>query len=301
MKRPLTIDELRKSDPFADGANLDLRGYPHLQPKTDTSWTNPDDPKTVLNDYLNSEEGQKEFVRLAPEAAEKIDEDERLRIFAEFMTEARRQGLPYFECEKNGQELSAMIEQRYNNQWTVENLRAGWVHLVISGRGILDPNEPRILSQEDEIRICRQAAQGDMQSALGAYLECRLPKNDVRALARADLAGYEAIFSKPRMQPYIREATLFAWQAGHPEIEETDELTNFLKRFTSKKLVFTFAMLDEGYDQFLKSQEQQQQAALLAPDVPTAQEIIEDFEGMSDEEAASTVAAARRALAKERR
>jgi len=276
--------------------------------KADSWWIDPDfapleasEPAIGSRRWLASKEVQEDFAKLAPEAAAQADEDERLRIFAEFMTEARRQGLPYFECEKNGQELSAMIEQRYNNQWTVENLRASWARLVLIGKGILDPDEPRLLSQEDEIRISRQAAQGDMQSALGAYLECRLPKNDVRALGRADLAGYEAIFSKPRMQPYIREATLFAWQAGHPEIEETDELTNFLKRFTSKKLVFTFAMLDEAYDQFVKSQEQQQQAALLAPDVPTPQEITEDFEEMSDDEAASTMAAVRRTLAKERR
>jgi hypothetical protein len=237
-----------------------------------------------FNRWLESPEVQEEFARLAPEAAAQADEDERIRAWEEFKTEARNRGLPFFECDKNSQALSAMIFESFGDQWTVENLRQAWARLVVMGKGILDPNEPRLLSQQDEIRISRMAAQGDLQTALGAYLECRLPKNDVRALARADAAQYEEIFSKVRLQPLVREGILFTWYAGHPDIQESPELTNFFERFTSRKLVITFATLDEAYDQYVKSQEGQQQAALLAPDQPTQAEVIAEIEELPDDE-----------------
>jgi hypothetical protein len=286
-KKALTVEQLKKSNPWID---------PEFQQPIEIS-----DPGAALKAYLKSKEGQDDFARLDPQAAAKADEHERIGVWEEFKTEARNHGLPYFACEKNDRALSAMIEGSFGDEWTVENLRGAWARLVIAGKGILNPDEPRLLTQEDEIRISRMAATGDMQNALAEYLRCRFPRKDVRELERADAAEYEEILSKTALQPLIKEAFLFTWFAGHPDVPETDELTKFFQEFTSKKLVITFATLDELHDQFVKLQEREQHAALFAPEpTPTPEQTITTIEDMADAEVSETMAAVRKAYATRR-
>ncbi len=275
MKKPKpTLDEILKSDPFYDGGNtnLDLSGFPHLQPGPEDE--SPIDERFAPLDTRGQgigSSGLKEFLanpdsdslaevgKRDPKLRQKLEEEH-----AEAVANAFRAKRPdYFRSADNYTALvqhlavkhlrkdylsdsEAVRELTAAQVWTVENLESAFHTLTQRGELEVRPGQIKQLTKEEADEVVAAIHSEGPETAVIQYIIYALGgKMPEYESPREFLAQNAELASR---------AAEFVWLNSRPNACDSAEWRAYKEQRLAGKRLVTVRMLDEIWKQFEKEQ-----------------------------------------------
>jgi hypothetical protein len=282
MKTKLSYKEVLQSDPFADGANLDLSGFPDYSelpaPKDDPFAPRIADFSSDQLKHFAADPGRDVIEELAvrtnnPELLAQV-QDEREGIEAEKFVANNPQ---YYQSDENAEALRDYLDEK-KLAFTEENLTLAFKALSESGALEVPAGGTRELTEEQHLVLCRMCNAGRLEDALMNYLRFRIV-----GAVRKDPS------TDPRYQDVCRDAAYFIFENSTPDFVPTKAAREFFESFISGRVV-TLPILRAAHDAWRKLEAKSERGLLLEswqrPENKPAdpQTIAESFDELSDEE-----------------
>jgi hypothetical protein len=278
MKK-LSYAEVIASDPFADGVNLDLSGFPDYA-ALETPKEDPFAPR--LNTYANA---LKDFAsnpsdEVLQELASRTGDQ---NIVAEVkdrqeLAEAEiflAKNPTYYRTDENFDRLNEYLAEK-KLPFVASNLTAAFKALTKSGELETAPGQIRELSDTEHLMLSRKITSGDLEGALWDYLKFR--------------AGNftHDITLDPHYRKLTESACWYLFENGTVEYIPTRETRKFMNEFIAGRLV-TLPLLRAAHAAWQKQESRAQKGLYAyAPETPAApadaQTISKSFEDMSDDQ-----------------
>ena len=138
------------------------------------------------------------------------------------------------------------------------------------------------LTPSQEIEIARLCQSGNKGEGIARYLEYRIGSE--RAQQYGD--GSEMV-SDPELQSVMAECAYFCWLNSRPDVRDSEEFRTFVSDYAGSRPI-NFDILDAAHAAYGPHQEKQATRAAVArfgeQEQPSAREVQQSLEDMSDEE-----------------
>lgn len=153
----------------------------------------------------------------------------------------------YYRHDDNYNVIREYVEERdlaFNRQ----NLAIAYKALSRTGKLQVDPDTPRPLTERDSRAIALQAASGDVEGAVGRYLQLRLPQT-ASEMWMYSTSLQEALdtVAAPEYKRLVEEAVWFCWGHGRANYSPTRARREFIQEYVAGRIP-TAHLLDQAWD-----------------------------------------------------
>lgn len=269
------LAELRRTDPFASGANLSLEAYPWLQQQSEPTFEDDKFAPLDTRGQGAGSSGLKKFLGNPDrESVVELRDLELLRKYDEQHgsgTTVYANGVPF------------QISQRGDKWHAKGKTPDGTVHrFSASSRDALFPrisraveeNAVKELTPSQRLEVVRVAQAGNVGAAIVRYLEFAI--GEKRA---ARYASPNQMLGDPTLADIFDEAASVTWFAARPKARDSEEFQEFLQEYRGNRPL-NHDLLDGAYESFTERSHR----LIYAPLQETQQTKPESLDNLSDQE-----------------
>jgi len=214
-----------------------------------------------------------------PGLIERLQEDREVVEAKAFMTAHRA----YFRSDDNYDTMREYLEER-GLVFDRQNLAIAYKALSRTGTLQADPDTPRPLTERDSRAIALQAASGDVEGAVGRYLQLRLPET-ASEMWMYSTSLQEALdtVAAPEYKGLLEQAVFFCWGHGRANYSPTRSRREFLQTYVAGRIP-TARLLDEAWAACQLAEKDALRSALFGQDAPLQTEQEPDLDSLSDQQ-----------------
>jgi hypothetical protein len=167
-----------------------------------------------------------------PELVERIQDDREVAEARAFMAA----NPSYFRSDDNYDIIRNYIEAR-GMVFNRDSLAVAYKALSRAGKLEVNPDTPRPLTDHNRRAIALQAASGDVEGAVGRYLQNRMPQQAAEAWMYGT-SLQEALdgVADPIYQQLIKEAVWYCWENGRPNYAPTRARRQFIHEYVAGRI-----------------------------------------------------------------
>jgi hypothetical protein len=190
----------------------------------------------------------------------------------------------YYRHENNYDAIREYIDER-GLAFNRENLATAYKALSRTGKLQVDPDTPRPLTERDSRAIALQAASGNVEGAVGRYLQLRLPQQ-ASEMWMYSTSLQEALdtVAAPEYKRLVEEAVWFCWSHGRANYSPTRERRRFIQEYVAGRIP-TARLLDEGWAACQAAEKDVLRSTLFGQVTPSQTELQQpDLDSLSDTE-----------------
>jgi hypothetical protein len=190
----------------------------------------------------------------------------------------------YYRTDANYDSVREYIDERglaFNRQ----NLAAAYKVLSRTGKLQADPDTPRPLTERDSRAIALQAASGDVEGAVGRYLQLRLPQQ-ASEMWMYSTSLQEALdtVAAPEYKRLLEEAVYYCWGHGRANYSPTHQRRQFIQEYVAGRIP-TARLLDEAWAACQAAEKDALRSTLFGQVTPSQTELQQpDLDNLSDAE-----------------
>jgi hypothetical protein len=191
---------------------------------------------------------------------------------------------PYYRTDQNYELIREYLEDR-DLPFVRENLATAYKALSRAGVLDVDPATPRPLTERDSRAIALQAASGDVEGAVGRYLQLRLPQQ-ASEMWMYSTSLQEALdtVAAPEYKRLVEEAVWFCWGHGRANYSPTHQRRQFIQEYVAGRIP-TARLLDEGWAACQAAEKDALRSTLFGQVTPSQTELQQpDLDSLSDTE-----------------
>jgi hypothetical protein len=216
-----------------------------------------------------------------PELVEQIQEEREVGEAKAFMAATPS----YYRTDENYDAVRDYLEDR-DLPFIRENLATAYKALSRAGTLELDPDTPRSLTERDSRAIALQASSGDVEGAVGRFLELRLPKT-ASEMWMYSTSLQEALdgIAAPEYKRLVEEAVWFCWSHGRANYSPTRARREFIQQYVAGRIP-TARLLDEAWSACQAAEKDALRSTLFGQVTSGQNEVSQqpDLESLSDTE-----------------
>jgi hypothetical protein len=216
-----------------------------------------------------------------PGLVERLQEDREVAEAKAFMATHPS----YFKNDDNYDTIREYLEERdlaFNRQ----NLAVAYKALSGAGTLQVHPDTPRPLTERDSRAIALQASSGDVEGAVGRFLELRLPKT-ASEMWMYSTSLQEALdgIAAPEYKRLVEEAVWFCWGHGRANYSPTRARREFIQQYIAGRIP-TANLLDRAWQACQAAEKDALRSALFGQVTPGQNEVSQqpDLDDLSDQE-----------------
>jgi hypothetical protein len=273
-------------------AQLDLSSFPDLNHPAQEEFVSED--KHGLNRVVVS--GSNQLKALAenpdrealeqiaketgdPGLVERLQEDREVAEAKAFMSATPS----YYRTDENYDAIREYLEER-DLAFVRENIAIA--HKALSRAGTLQvrPDTPRPLTERDSRAIALQASSGDVEGAVGRFLELRLPKT-ASEMWMYSTSLQEALdgIAAPEYKRLVEEAVWFCWGHGRASYSPTHARRQFIQEYVAGRIP-TAKLLDEAWSACQVAEKDALRSTLFGQVQPSPTEQQPDLDSLTDQQ-----------------
>lgn len=189
----------------------------------------------------------------------------------------------YYRTDENYETVRAYLEDR-DLPFNRDNLATAFKALSRAGKLETNPDSPRPLTERDSRAIALQAASGDVEGAVGRYLQLRMPEQ-ASEMWRYSTSLQEALdtIAAPEYKPLVEEAVWFCWSHGRANYSPTRARREFIQEYVAGRIP-TARLLDEAWAACQAAEKDALRSALFGQVTPAQTEQQPDLDSLTDKE-----------------
>jgi hypothetical protein len=247
----LTLEEIRRSDPFLSGGDvlLDLSSYPHLVPLTDVS---PGDDQFAPVDTRGTGAGSSALKKFLAnpdrESVAEMRDPELLKRYDEQHgsgSTVYASNIPFQVYEREGKwRAKGTTPDGTLHRFTAETRDALFPKI---SRAVSE-NTVRELTEGERLQVVRTAQSGDVRGAIAMFLQFAI--GEKRASNYADPTE---LLGDASLTGVFDECSLLTWFASRSNVQDSDEFSEFLGQYAGSRPL-THSLLDGAYAAFEKAE-----------------------------------------------
>jgi hypothetical protein len=209
----------------------------------------------------------------------RLQEDHEIAEAKAFMMSNRN----YYRTDDNYETVRAYLDDR-DLPFNRDNLTVAFKALSRAGKLETNPDSPRPLTERDSRAIALQAASGDVEGAVGRYLQLRLPEQASEMwLYSTSLQEALDTIAAPEYKPLVEEAVWFCWSHGRANYSPTRARRQFMQEYVAGRIP-TARLLDEAWAACQAAEKDALRSTLFGQVTPSEPEQQPDLDGLSDTE-----------------
>jgi hypothetical protein len=216
-----------------------------------------------------------------PGLAARLQEDREIAEAKAFMATNRS----YYRTDENYETVRAYLDDR-DLPFNRDSLATAYKALSRAGKLESNPDSPRPLSERDSRAIALQAASGDVEGAVGRYLQLRLPQPASEMwLYSTSLQEALDTIAAPEYKPLVEEAVRFCRSHGRANYSPTRARRQFIQEYVAGRIP-TARLLDEAWAACQAAEKDALRSALFGQvtPAPTQTEQQPDLDSLTDKE-----------------
>jgi hypothetical protein len=273
-------------------AQLDLSSFPDLHHPAQEEFATED--KHGLNRVVVSGSNQLKALAENPdrEALEQIAKETGDSELVARLQEDREVGEAkafmaatpsYYRTDDNYDAVREYLEQR-DLPFIRENLATAYKALSRAGTLEVDPDTPRPITEHNRRSIALQAASGDVQGAVGRYLQMRMPQQASEMwMYSASLEEALDSIAAPEYENLVKEAVWFTWESGRANYSPTRERRKFLESYCAGRIP-TARLLDEAWSACQAAEKDALRSTLFGQVQPSQAELQPNLDDLTDQQ-----------------
>jgi hypothetical protein len=189
----------------------------------------------------------------------------------------------YYRDNDNYEIIRGYLADR-DLEFNRQNLAIAYKTLSRTGKLQVDPDTPRPLTERDSRAIALQAASGDVEGAVGRYLQLRLPQQ-VSEMWMYSTSLQEALdtVAAPEYKRLVEEAVWFSWSHGRANYSPTRARRQFIQDYIAGRIP-TAHLLDEAWAACQVAEKDALRSALFGQITTSEVEQQPDLDSLSDTE-----------------
>jgi hypothetical protein len=190
----------------------------------------------------------------------------------------------YHRTDANYDAVREYIDER-GLAFNRDNLATAYKALSRTGRLEVNPDTPRPLSERDSRAIALQAASGDVEGAVGRYLQLRLPQT-ASEMWMYSTSLQEALdtVAAPEYKRLVEEAVWFSWGHGRANYSPTRARRQFIQDYVAGRIP-TARLLDQAWDACQAAEKDALRSTLFGQVTPQPEQDQQpDLDSLSDTE-----------------
>jgi hypothetical protein len=190
----------------------------------------------------------------------------------------------YYRHDDNYHEIRGYLDDR-DLEFNRENLAMAFKALSRAGTLQVDPDTPRPLTERDSRAIALQASSGDVEGAVGRYLQLRLPETASQMwLYSTSLQEALDGIAAPEYKSLVNEAVFFCWGNGRPNYTPTRARREFIHDYVANRIP-TARLLDEAWNACQAAEKDALRSTLFSQVTPQAElEQEPDLDSLNDQQ-----------------
>jgi hypothetical protein len=152
----------------------------------------------------------------------------------------------YYRDDDNYDRIREYLDER-GLEFNRQNLSTAYKALLRAGTLEVNPDTPRPLTERDSRAIARKAASGDVEGAVGRYLQLRLPQQASEMwMYFTSLQEALDTVAAPEYKRLVEEAVWFCWGHGRANYSPTLQRRQFIQDYVAGRIP-TARLLDEAW------------------------------------------------------
>jgi hypothetical protein len=189
----------------------------------------------------------------------------------------------YFRSDDNYDKVREYIGES-GLEFNRENLAVAFKALSRAGDLEVDPDTPRPLTEGDSRAIALQASAGDVEGAVGRYLQLRLPQqaSEMWMYSTSLQEALDAI-AAPQYKHLVEEAVWFCWGHGRANYSPTRARRQFIQEYVAGRIP-TARLLDEAWAACQASEKDALRSTLFGQVTSSEPNQQPDLDSLSDAE-----------------
>ena len=214
-----------------------------------------------------------------PGLVARLEEDHEVAEAKAFMSANRS----YYRTDENYETVRAYLDDR-DLPFNRDNLTVAYKTLSRAGKLETNPDSPRPLTERDNRAIALQASAGDVEGAVGRYLQLRLPEQ-ASEMWLYSTSLQEALdgIAAPEYKGLVEEAVWFCWSHGRANYSPTRARRQFIQEYVAGRIP-TARLLDEAWAACQAAEQDALRSALFGQVTSSDPERQPDLESLSDTE-----------------
>jgi hypothetical protein len=190
----------------------------------------------------------------------------------------------YYRDNDNYETIREYLDERglaFNRQ----NLAIAYRALSRTGKLQVDPDTPRPLTERDSRAIALQAASGDVEGAVGRYLQLRLPQqtSEMWVYSTSHQEALDTV-AAPEYKRLLEEAVWFCWGHGRANYSPTRARREFIQDYVAGRIP-TARLLDQAWDACQAAEKDALRSTLFGQVAPQPEQDQQpDLDSLSDSE-----------------
>jgi hypothetical protein len=189
----------------------------------------------------------------------------------------------YYKNDLNYETIREYLDER-GLEFNRENLATAYRALSRVGTLQVDPDTPRPLTERDSRAIALQASSGDVEGAVGRYLQLRLPETAAQIwMYSTSLQEALDTIAAPEYDRLLEEAVWFCWGHGRANYSPTRERRQFIHDYVAGRIP-TARLLDEAWAACQAAEKDALRSTLFGQVTSSQTEQQPDLENLSDQE-----------------
>jgi hypothetical protein len=215
-----------------------------------------------------------------PGLVARLEEDHEIAEAKAFMMSNRG----YYRTDENYETVRAYLDDR-DLPFNRDNLATAYKALSRAGKLETNPDSPRPLTERDNRAIALQASAGDVEGAVGRYLQLRLPEQ-ASEMWLYSTSLQEALdgIAAPEYKGLVEEAVWFCWSHGRANYSPTRARREFIQEYVAGRIP-TARLLDEAWAACQAAEKDALRSTLFGQvQTSTEPERQPDLESLSDTE-----------------
>jgi hypothetical protein len=190
----------------------------------------------------------------------------------------------YYRDDNNYETIREYLDE-HDLGFNRQNLAIAYKALSRTGKLQVDPDTPRPLTERDSRAIALQAASGDVEGAVGRYLQLRLPQQ-ASEMWMYSTSLQEALdtVAAPEYKRLLEEAVFFCWGHGRANYSPTRARRQFIQEYVAGRIP-TARLLDEAWAACQAEEKDALRSTLFGQITPSQSGLEQpDLDSLSDSE-----------------
>jgi hypothetical protein len=214
-----------------------------------------------------------------PELIERLQDDRENAEAKAFMAA----NPSYYRDDDNYDRIREYLDE-HDLAFNRQNLAIAYKALSRAGTLEVNPDTPRPLTERDSRAIALRAASGDVEGAVGRYLQLRLPET-ASEMWMYSTSLQEALdtVAAPEYKRLVEEAVFFCWGHGRANYSPTRARREFIQDYVAGRIP-TARLLDQAWDACQAAEKDALRSALFGQVTTSEVEQQPDLDSLSDME-----------------